>query len=89
MIYLLGPRVCGNCNEVGAWLTEEGVPWEKVILNPVKHDTLVERAKSSGYLEAPIGCTKDNDGNFVYVAAGMSTFAKMSMKKAHRALVAA
>lgn len=89
MIYLIGPRSCPNCNEVGAWLTEQGIPWEKVILDPDKHNALVDQAKSSAYFEAPIACTKDDSDNFVYVAAGTSVFAKMSMKKAHSVLVAA
>lgn len=89
MIYLIGPKACPNCDEVGAWLNEQGIPWEKVTLDYNEHEHLVETAAQAGYKEAPVGCTRDNDGNYVYVAAGRSEFAKRGMRRAHLALVAA
>jgi glutaredoxin len=84
---LIGPKRCPNCDEFGAKLTELDIPWEKVILDPALHESLVEQAKSAGYMEAPVICLKDESGALTYVAAGLSPFAERTTRKAYNALV--
>lgn len=89
MIYLIGTKVCRNCDQVGQILTTLDIPWEKVTLDYEEHTPLIEQAKQNGYNEAPIACIRDSDGNYVYVAAGTSAFARLSIQKAFQRLVAA
>jgi hypothetical protein len=73
-VAVIGPKVCGYCQEVIVALAKIGIVAEKRVFDPALHDKFLEQAKREGLTEMPLICTIDDNDKLVYAGAGRSNF---------------
>ncbi|MEO7904195.1 MAG: hypothetical protein ABIR91_00205 [Candidatus Saccharimonadales bacterium] len=85
MIYLIGQKVCPNCDSMRDYLLSLGVQSEKIILDydNVEHSRMIDESRREGFLEAPMIVRIDDDVMY-RVASGTSEFAKTAVRLAVR-----
>ena len=73
-IYLLGAKVCGQCEIVLENLAKKGLKAIKVVIDPSNetHQKFREMAVSRGDTSAPIIYTEDATGKLKYIGAGVA-----------------
>ncbi|HEV7952229.1 MAG TPA: hypothetical protein VGO98_02540 [Candidatus Saccharimonadales bacterium] len=73
-IYLLGSRVCGQCDIVLGNLAKKGLVAEKQIIDPDNpvHQKFRDMAVRNGDTSAPIIYTEDATGSLKYIGAGVA-----------------
>jgi hypothetical protein len=73
-IYLLGSKICGQCDIVLENLAKKGLKAEKIVIDPNNdvHQKFRETAVSRGDTSAPIIYTEDAAGKRKYIGAGVA-----------------
>lgn len=73
-IYLLGSKICGQCETVLDNLTKKGLVAEKQVIDPKNpiHEKFRDMAVKNGDTSAPIIYTEDAEGKLRYIGAGVA-----------------